>query len=79
MPQYFFNLFNDVVTMADESLDFPDAAAALAHATDEARALAADTVREGHFVGNHYIEVQDQDRERVGVVRFDEAVEIRGR
>ena len=74
---YFFNLFNDDVTLGDEGLDFANAEEAVAHATLEVRAMAAETVMNGHFVRSHYIEVQDELRQRVGKVRFDEAVEIR--
>lgn len=77
VPTYYFSLFNDVVTLADEGLTFDDDAGALAHAVAEARALAADTVLHGHLVGSHYIEVRGEERDVVGKVRFDEAVEIR--
>ena len=43
----------------------------------EARALAADTVQKGHLVRSHRIEIVDADRNPVGEVRFDEAVDIR--
>jgi hypothetical protein len=77
MPLYYFNLFNDEVTMDDEGLELADAGAARAHAVKEARAMAADTVRHGHLTASHHIDFVDEDRNPVGSVRFDEAVEIR--
>ena len=49
----------------------------MARGIREARALAADTVLKGHLTRCHLIEVQDEHRNKVGVVRFDDAVEIR--
>jgi hypothetical protein len=77
MPLYFFNLFNDDVTMDNEGVELADAAAARVHALGEARAMAADSVLQGHFTGSHRIDFVDEDRKAVGTVRFDEAVEIR--
>ena len=76
MPHYYFNLFDDDVTIADEGLPFDDDAAAMEHAVAEARAIAADAVLQGRFVGSHYIEVREERRGVVGRVRFDEAVEV---
>ena len=77
MPLYYFNLFNDDVTMDDEGINLADDEAARAHATKEARVMAADTVLHGHLTGSHRIEFVDEAREPVGVVRFDEAVDVR--
>ena len=73
---YYFNIYNDDITLDPEGLELADNEAALAQAIIEARALAADTVRRGHLVGHHRIEVVDADRNQIGEVRFDEAVEI---
>ena len=77
MPRYYFNLFNDEIAMDPEGLELSDDSAALAHATDEAREMAADSVRRGRFVGSHYIEVKDAGSQSLGIVRFDQAVDIR--
>ena len=76
MPRYFFNVFNDDVTLDDEGAELADVQAAHAHAVKAARALAAETVGMGHLVGSHRVEIQDGDRAAVGSVRFDEAVAI---
>jgi hypothetical protein len=77
MPRYFFDIYNDVVTMDDEGAELIDAAAARAHAVKSARSLAADTVSHGHFSGHHRIEIVDEDRKPVATVRFDEAIDVR--
>lgn len=77
MPLYYFNLFNDDVTIDDEGVELADDAAARAHAVNEARVMAADTVLHGHLTGSHRIEFVGEAREPVGTVRFDEAVDIR--
>ena len=77
MPLYYFNLYNDAVTMDEEGIELADVAAARDHAIMEARHMAADSVLQGHFTGSHRIEFLDEARGAVGEVRFDEAVEVR--
>jgi hypothetical protein len=77
MQLYYFNVYNDDLTMDPEGAELADDQAALARATKEARALAADTVFSGHLTRSHRIEVTDEAHGVIGTVRFDEAVEIR--
>jgi hypothetical protein len=77
MPLYYFNVYNDDVTMDEEGAELADAHAARAYAVKEARVLAAETVQQGHLVGHHRIEIVDAEQNPVDEVRFDEAVEIR--
>jgi hypothetical protein len=77
MPLYYFNIYNDAVTMDEEGAELADEHAARAHAVKGARALAAETVQHGYLTRDHRIEIVDRDQRPVGVVRFDEAVEIR--
>jgi hypothetical protein len=77
VPLYFFNIYNDDITLDDEGAEQVDDHAARAYAVKAARALAAQTVLLGHLVAHHYIEIVDRDRNPVGTVRFDEAVDIR--
>ena len=77
VPIYYFNLFNDDLTIDDEGVDLADDEAARAHAIKEARVMAADTVLHGHLTRSHRIEFVDEVRKLVGTVRFDEAVDIR--
>lgn len=76
MPLYYFNLFNDIVSIADEGIDLADKQAAHQHAIGEARAMAAESVREGHLTLSHRIDYSDEAGP-VGTVRFDEAVDVR--
>jgi hypothetical protein len=77
MPLYFFNIYNDDVTLDDEGAELADYHAAHAHAVKSARALAADTVLHGHLVHHHRIQITDESHEILGAVRFDEAVTIK--
>jgi hypothetical protein len=77
MSVYYFDIYNDDVTLDDEGADLADVQAAFAHAVKAARSLAAETVVHGHLVRTHRIEIRDAERNSVGTVRFEEAVEIR--
>jgi hypothetical protein len=77
MPLYFFNVYNDDVTLDDEGAELVDDEAARARGIKEVRALAAETVAHGHFFGHHRIEVTDADLRVIATIRFDEAVEVR--
>jgi hypothetical protein len=76
MPLYYFNIFNDEITMDAEGIELDGDEAAMARAVVEARIMAAESVRSGHLVGSHHIEVLDEAQRCVGAVRFDEAVAI---
>jgi hypothetical protein len=77
MPRYYFNLYNDEVTLDEEGTELANEAAAHARAVSEARAMAAESVLHGHLTAHHHVEVLDHARSRVCTVRFDEAVELR--
>jgi len=77
MPLYYFNIYNDDVTLDEEGSNLADDQAAHAHAINAARSLAADTASKGHLALDHRIEIEDADHKPVRTVRFDEAVEIR--
>jgi len=77
MPLYYFNIYNDDVTMDDEGAELANAHVARAHAVKAVRSLAAETVMHGHLTRSHRIDFVDQDQVTVGSVRFDEAVDIR--
>ena len=76
MALYFFDIYNDETVMDPEGIELPDDAAAMQRAVVETRVLAAESVRKGHLVGSHRVEVRDANRDLVGTVRFDEAVAI---
>lgn len=77
MPLYFFNIYNDDVTLDDEGADLADDQAARAHAIKAARSLAAETASKGHLALDHRIEIENADHQAVATVQFGEAVEIR--
>ena len=77
MPLYYFNIYNDDVTLDHEGAELADIHAAIAYAVKAARALAADTVSHGHLSAHHRIEIVDGDQTLLDIVRFDEAVDLR--
>lgn len=77
VPHYYFDVYNDDITLDDEGAELADEAAARAHAVKAVRSLAADTVAHGHLTRSHRLEVADEERNVIAVVRFDEAVDIR--
>ena len=77
MPLYYFNVYNDDTTLDYEGAELADDQAAEAYAITAARSLAAETVLRGHLTPSHRVESVDSEHKPVGVVRFDEAVEIR--
>lgn len=77
MPRYYFNIYNDDITMDPEGAELADEHAAYAYAVKEVRVLAAETVRHGHLTGHHRIDIVDERQHPIGSVRFDEAVELR--
>lgn len=76
MPLFYFNIYNGDVTLDPEGAELADAEAAMALAVKEVRVLASETVRHGHFVGHHRVEITDAERTPIGSVRFDEAVTV---
>jgi hypothetical protein len=77
VPLYYFNVYNDDITLDDEGAQLADDTAAHAYGVKQVRSLAADTVLRGHLTCSHRVEITDEDRTAIGVIRFDEAVEVR--
>ena len=77
MPRFYFHLFNDMVSMDEEGLEFADAPMAMQKAVSVAREMAADSVRSGHLVLSHRIDVADDSGAAVGTVRFGDVVDVR--
>jgi hypothetical protein len=76
VPRYFLHLFNDVTALDEEGQELPNDAIALERAKVSARAMAAQSVAEGHLVLRHRIEVQDERGETVGIIHFRDVVEV---
>lgn len=77
MAVFYFDVYNDDVTLDDEGSELADEHAARAKAIKEARALAADTVQRGHLVRHHRIDIRDESHSTIDSVSFEDAVEIR--
>ena len=76
MPRYYFNIYNDDITLDEEGVVLADEHAARAYTVKAVRELAAETALHGHLVGHHRVEYVDASQNPLGEVRFDEAVEI---
>ena len=75
MTQFYFNVYNSETTLDDVGSDLPG----LSEAKAEARSAAADLIREEILAGrqlhrDHRIEVEDETRQVVHVLRFDELI-----
>jgi hypothetical protein len=77
MPIYFFRIVNDDVTDDFEGTELADDGAARSFAIAAARDMAADSVSRGHLAASDRIVIQNERREPIGEIRFDEAVQLR--
>jgi hypothetical protein len=77
MPRYYFHLFNDITSLDEEGSELPTDAAAKQPAESNAREMAAESVREGHLVLSHWIEVGNEVGEKIATVRFRDVIQIR--
>lgn len=77
MSKYFFDLYNDRVTIDEDGAEFVDLEAARNSAVTDIRSLAADSVREfGHLVRSHRLVIRDGGRE-IAAITFGDVIEIR--
>lgn len=77
MPRFFFHVYDDSVTHDEEGREFGDVEAAKREATKGARELMCEQVRKGYLALNHRVEVEDDNGNRVAVIRFREVVRIK--
>lgn len=77
MARYYFNIYNDDVTLDEEGAELVDDHAARAYAIKAARSLAAETVSLGHLGLKHRLEIEDEAHTLVATVTFADAVDIR--
>ena len=77
MPRFFFHVYDDAVTQDDEGREFGDVVAAKREAIKGARELMCEQLRKGYLALNHRVEVEDDDGNRVAVIRFREVVRIK--
>ena len=76
MPRYFFHLHNDYDTHDDEGRELSDLHAARRCAEEDARAMAAESVRDGHLNLSHFVEVADEGGAPFFRVTFGEVVRL---
>ena len=77
MPRYFFHVYDDIIAEDEEGEDLPNLAAARLKALKGARDLICEQVRHGYAVLSHWIDVVDEQGEKVLTVTFGEAVDIK--
>lgn len=78
MPRYFFHLHNDIDADDEEGTELANAEAARSYAIESIRAVAVESVREGHLNLEHNIEITDEAGRNVVKVRFGEAIHVTG-
>jgi hypothetical protein len=77
MPRYFFDLHDDMDVIDNEGVELPDLMAAKAHALGEARTMIQASVAEtGRIDLRHRIDIRNENRAVVHVIRFEDAVKI---
>jgi hypothetical protein len=75
--RFYFHLHNDIQTTDEEGRELPDIDAALAEAREDARTMAAESVRLGHLDLSHFIEVVDEGGHCHFRVEFRDVVALR--
>ena len=77
MPRYFFHVYDDVIAEDEEGAELPNLAAARLNALHGARDLICEQVRRGYMVLSHWIDVADDQGEKVLTITFRDAVDIK--
>jgi hypothetical protein len=75
--RFYFHLYNDVDTHDEEGTELPDQEAARHFAEQAARAMAAESVTQGHLNLSHYIEVTNDADAVLFRVTFGEVVSVK--
>ncbi len=77
MPRYFFHVYDDIIAEDEEGTELPNLAAARLNALRGARDLIAEQVSRGYIVRSHWIDVVDEQGEKVLTITFGDAVDIK--
>lgn len=77
MARFYFHLFNDLTSIDEEGVDLPNVAAAMERAIAYAREMAAESVREGHLVLDHRIDLANDARQTIETVYFGDVVRVK--
>ena len=79
MARFYFDIYNDDVTIDDEGVECINAALAHESAVRAARALACDEIKsKGRLNLGNRIVVRNSDKHEISAVLFGEAIEIIG-
>jgi hypothetical protein len=77
VPRYFFHLYNDVEARDEEGIEMPNMGAARMAAIQNARFTIAETIKvQGRFVGDHRIDIEDDEGKVLDTIYFGDAVTI---
>jgi hypothetical protein len=76
VPRFYFHLHNDIETFDKEGRDLWGVEAARQAALEEARSMAAESVKLGHLDPSHYVAVTDENGDTLFCTSFGEAVKI---
>ena len=74
--RFYFNLYDDLVSIDEEGKELPSLQAARERAMADARHMAGAEALEGHLNLKHRIEIADENGKVLAIVRFEDAVEI---
>jgi hypothetical protein len=70
-------VYDDVIAEDEEGAELPNLAAARLNALIGARDLMTEQVRRGYIVLSHWIDVMDEQGEKVLTITFRDAVDIK--
>jgi hypothetical protein len=77
VPRYFFHLRNDLDVPDPDGVELRNLNEARAMATHNARFSAGQSVKdEGHLIGDHRIDIEDENGTVLDTVYFRDAVKI---
>jgi hypothetical protein len=80
VPRFYFDLYNSVGLVTDEGgRELPDLAVVRREALKGIRSIIAADVQKGELDLTGNITIRDMNRAELLVIRFDEAVRIKGR
>jgi hypothetical protein len=70
-------VYDDVIAEDEEGAELPNLAAARLNALIGARDLMTEQVRRGYIVLSHWIDVMDEQGEKVLTITFRDAIDIK--
>ena len=77
MTRYFFHLYNDVEAPDPDAVELPNFGAARTVAIHNARFTVAETIKtEGRFIGDHRIDIEDDDGKVLESIYFRDVATI---